>query len=314
MNIFDTLFWFFFFTLGGRGLINAEILLRTGEEGGNVTVGCDFTFPGSKRIFCREPCEQGDILIETDQATAESGRYSLEYKKESFWTSSVLYVSITKLKKSDAGKYRCGFDRSFLLSSYVEFELTVKKAPISPQPTVTTTQSVSSSTGSFTPPSAPPGGAKTTREARTTTTTGGLLYVGLCLAVMIVVLLAAALILYRKRASKPKDRLVDTLYPNDTDNNRVYEEIREEDGRSTSPPVDVSSLYTSVKYTKPNEAQTADIYSLATAATSQKTDEDASRELIYSEVHSDEAPLGSASRGETDSVIYSVPRAGGPAR
>lgn len=51
--------------------------------------------------------------------------------------------------------------------------------------------------------------------------------------------------------------------------NRVYEEIREEDRRSTSPPVDISSLYTSVKYTKQNE--TTDVYSFATAATSHET-------------------------------------------
>uniref|UniRef100_G3P8I7 Uncharacterized protein n=2 Tax=Gasterosteus aculeatus TaxID=69293 RepID=G3P8I7_GASAC len=96
---------------------------------------------------------------------------------------------------------------------------------------------------------------------------------------MIVVLLAAALILCRKRTSKPKDHLVDTMNPNGIEDNRVYEEIREEDRRSTSPPA-----------------------------------EDASNKLIYSEVHFDEASLSSAACGETDNVIYSVRGAEGPPR
>nr|XP_040049504.1 uncharacterized protein LOC120829459 isoform X2 [Gasterosteus aculeatus aculeatus] len=319
MNTFDTLICFFFFSLWGRntGLINAEILGRTGKEGGNITVKCKFSFSGKKKIFCKEPCEQGDILIETTDVTAESGRYSIEYKEGMYPVrSTILYVSITKLNKSDAGKYRCGLHRSYTANpTYWEIEITVEEAPISSQPTTTvqpfsasvpsastetTTQSVSSSTGSCTPPSAPP-------EA-----SGELLYVGLSLAVMIVVLLAAALILCRKRTSKPKDHLVDTMNPNGIEDNRVYEEIREEDRRSTSPPVDISSLYTSVKYTKQNE--TTDVYSFATAATSQETAEDASNKLIYSEVHFDEASLSSAACGETDNVIYSVRGAEGPPR
>ncbi|XP_062416632.1 CMRF35-like molecule 8 isoform X2 [Pungitius pungitius] len=290
MNNFDTLICFFFFSLGGRntGLINAEILVHTGEEGGNITVGCFFTFSGKTKFFCKEPCEQGDILIKTEEDTAESGRYSIKYKEVG---SKVIYVTITKLIKSDAGKYRCGLDRSFLPSSSSEIEITVEEVTVQPSPasvpsasTETTTQSVSSSTGSCTPPSAPPEGTKTTQK--TQTTKGGLLYVGLSLAVIIVVLLAAALILCRKRASKPKDHPVDTIYPNHTEDNRVYEEIREEDRRSSSAPVDISSLYTSVKYNTQNEVETTDVYSLATAATSHETGD-------------------SASCGERDNVIYS---------
>nr|XP_040049505.1 uncharacterized protein LOC120829459 isoform X3 [Gasterosteus aculeatus aculeatus] len=298
MNTFDTLICFFFFSLWGRntGLINAEILGRTGKEGGNITVKCKFSFSGKKKIFCKEPCEQGDILIETTDVTAESGRYSIEYKEGMYPVrSTILYVSITKLNKSDAGKYRCGLHRSYTANpTYWEIEITVEEAPISSQPTTTvqpfsasvpsastetTTQSVSSSTGSCTPPSAPPEGTKTTQKTQTTTASGELLYVGLSLAVMIVVLLAAALILCRKRTSKPKDHLVDTMNPNGIEDNRVYEEIREEDRRSTSPPA-----------------------------------EDASNKLIYSEVHFDEASLSSAACGETDNVIYSVRGAEGPPR
>lgn len=45
---------------------------------------------------------------------------------------------------------------------------------------------------------------------------------------------------------------------------RVYEEIPEVDTQSTSPPVEVSTVYSSAKYTKPNGVETTDEYSLAT--------------------------------------------------
>ncbi|XP_077946355.1 uncharacterized protein LOC144388737 isoform X2 [Gasterosteus aculeatus] len=195
MNVLDTSICFFFFSLGSRntGLINAEILVQTGKEGGNITVACKFKLSGKTKIFCKEPCEQGDILIKTTDVTAESGRYSIEYKEGRYPVRSTrLYVSITKLNKSDAGKYRCGLDRSLTVSpSYRGIEITVEEAPISSQPTTTvqplsasvpsastetTTQSVSSSTGSCSPPSAPPEPTKTTQKTQTTAVMQALRY------------------------------------------------------------------------------------------------------------------------------------------
>ena len=49
----------------------------------------------------------------------------------------------------------------------------------------------------------------------------------------------------------------------------MYEEIRE-DRQSTSPPVEVSTVYTYAKYTKPDGVETTEEYSLVTAPTSQK--------------------------------------------
>ncbi|KAM8862776.1 uncharacterized protein AB9W97_017979 [Spinachia spinachia] len=109
--------------------------------------------------------------------------------------------------------------------------------PISPQPTVTTTQSVSSSTGSFTPPSAPPGGAKTTREARTTTSL--LPYVRLTLGVMFIVLSASVLILCSKRARKPKEPPVESDYVNVPQANQASDETTEEEA---SPGSEMSAV------------------------------------------------------------------------
>lgn len=50
---------------------------------------------------------------------------------------------------------------------------------------------------------------------------------------------------------------------------RVYEDIREQDTHSRSPPVETSTVYTSVKYTNTNGVETSDDYSVITAAGSQ---------------------------------------------
>ncbi|XP_068582621.1 uncharacterized protein [Cebidichthys violaceus] len=308
MDIRHTLICVFFFTLRGRntGLINAEILVSTGKEGGDITVECIFIFSGRRKSFCKEPCEEEDILIETDDVTAKSGRYSIEYDKGTILQSAILYVSITKLTKSDAGKYKCGLHRYLTPSSYQEIEIRVEEAPVSSKPnvtlqpfsasvpsasTLTTTQWLSSSTGSYTPSSASPEGTQQSQKEQTPAA-------------------AAVLIFCRKRANIPKEPPVETEYANYTEANREYEEIREEDRWSTSP-VEVSTVYTYVRYTKPNGVETTDEYSLATAATSQKTIEDASGKLIYSDVDFADGPaasLNSAPRGDADNVVYSVPR------
>jgi len=109
-------------------LINAQIPILTGTEGGNITVVCPFTFSGRRRLFCKEKCKDGDILIDTDETTAQRGRYSIKYE-EGFYPASntTLNVSITDLTESDSGRYRCGLLRSVLLiPSYSEFEIRVK--------------------------------------------------------------------------------------------------------------------------------------------------------------------------------------------
>ncbi|XP_075953276.1 uncharacterized protein LOC142955876 isoform X7 [Anarhichas minor] len=256
MDVRQTLICFFFFTaLRGRntGLINAEII-STGTEGGNITVGCKFNFSARKKIFCKEPCEEGDILIETEDVTAQSGRYSITYTEGAYPVrSTVLYVSITKLTKSDAGKYRCGLHRYLTPSSYQDIEIRVEEAPISSKPNVTlkplsasvpsastqTTTQLSSSTGSYTPSSASPEGTQQSQREQTPAA-GVLLYVRLTLVIMIIVLSTAVLIICRK--SEPKKPSVEAVYANITEANRVSEEIREEDEESRTPPLEMSAV------------------------------------------------------------------------
>ncbi|XP_078112023.1 uncharacterized protein LOC144521353 isoform X1 [Sander vitreus] len=209
MNVCQSLICFFFLAMqdGNIGLINAEIIKSTGTEGGNITVRCSFTFSGKRRIFCKNKCKDGDILIDTEEDTAQRGRYSIEHKNSMF-SETVLYVSIRNLTQSDSGRYRCGLDRSLFPSSYQEIEIQVTDAPTSPlrpsspsvpsDSTLMTSQSLSS-----TPSSASPEASEQPPQKHTAPEL--VLYVRLPLVVLVIVLSAAALIFCRKRARKPND-------------------------------------------------------------------------------------------------------------
>ncbi|TDH10131.1 hypothetical protein EPR50_G00071870 [Perca flavescens] len=341
MNVCQSLICFFFLTLqdGNIGLINAEIIKSTGTEGGDITVKCSFYFSGKRRIFCKDKCKEGDILINTEEDTAQRGRYSIRYIEGGFPVfKTILYVSIRNLTQSESGWYRCCLVRSFPFSpSYQEIEIRVTDAPTSPlrpsspsvpsASTLMTSQSLSSTPSSAstlmtsqslssTPSSASPEASEQPRQQHTAPATpaahapSALLYLGLTLVLFFIMLSGALLIFCRKRASKPKEPPLETEYSNVTGANRVYEEIRE-DRQSTSPPVEVSTVYTYAKYTKSNVVETTEEYSLVTAPTSQKKTEDDRSDLTYSELNvpnGTSASLHSAPSGDAGNVVYSVLR------
>ncbi|KAJ4934205.1 hypothetical protein JOQ06_007007 [Pogonophryne albipinna] len=334
MNARHSLICFFFLTLrdGNSGLTNAENLDRTGTEGGNITVACSFTFSGGKKMFCKGKCEGGEILVETTGDSEQKGRYSIRYKELGL-LSAILYVSITNLTKSDVGWYRCGLVR-FGPDSNTDFEIRVTDAPTSSKPkvsvrpsstsapsasTLTPTQSLSSvpsSASTLTPTqslSSVPSSAspeRTTQQGQTAPAGHGVvMYVGLILLTMFIVLSVALLIFCRKRARKEPP--VETEYVSDTETNQLYEEIREEDRGSSSPPAETSTIYSYAKPNQPNGVESTDEYSLVNAATSQKETKDDPGNLNYSEVDSSNsgtASLHSAPCGYTDNALYSVPR------
>ncbi|XP_028265777.1 uncharacterized protein LOC114438537 isoform X1 [Parambassis ranga] len=123
MKISRSLSCFFFLSLqhGNSGRVGAEIY--TGVEGGNISVPCQFPSLG-RRLFCKERCEEGNILVDTYHQTAQSGRYSIRHGSTG---SAALYVSITELKESDSGLYTCGSRRFFsLLDTYQSFQIIVR--------------------------------------------------------------------------------------------------------------------------------------------------------------------------------------------
>ncbi|XP_067449599.1 polymeric immunoglobulin receptor-like isoform X2 [Thunnus thynnus] len=142
---------------------------RAENVGGSVTKGCLNTVYGSRKFFCKDECKkEEDILVETEENRAQNGRYSIEYREGSTYG---LYLTITQLKKSDTGRYRCGYGRASSPDSSNTFSIFVVDAPTTSKPnrtlrpfptsvpsasTPTTTQSLISSSGSFTPSSSFP--------------------------------------------------------------------------------------------------------------------------------------------------------------
>uniref|UniRef100_A0A7N6BCZ7 Immunoglobulin domain-containing protein n=1 Tax=Anabas testudineus TaxID=64144 RepID=A0A7N6BCZ7_ANATE len=101
---------------GNRDEINV-LHKRTGT---NITVECSFSSTRSWKFFCKEPCEdEKNVLVETNDFSAQRGRYSIRYLRGNPTEGSV-FVTITQLTESDSGRYRCGLE-----GSYRGFELMV---------------------------------------------------------------------------------------------------------------------------------------------------------------------------------------------
>ncbi|XP_033987666.1 CMRF35-like molecule 8 isoform X1 [Trematomus bernacchii] len=191
-------------------------------------------------MFCKGKCEEGNILVETTGDSEQRGRYSIRYVGSVL--SVYLYVSITKLTKSDAGRYQCGLDRSVLFpGSHQDFEIRVKDAPtsskpeVTPRPFPTSASTLTTTKGLF-----------VSQQGQTASDGHGVvLYVRLTLVVMFIVLSASVLIFCWKRARKPRETADEAEYVNVTEANRECEEVREEDRGSRSPPIEMSVLSTS---------------------------------------------------------------------
>ncbi|XP_014186762.2 uncharacterized serine-rich protein C215.13 [Haplochromis burtoni] len=200
-----------------------------------------------------EAVADGNILVETSDDAAQNGRYSIKYVKRDT-LSYTLYVSITQLKQSDSGRYRCSLERTLHPHGNSDFELIVTEASTTSTPNGTlrpfsasvflssastppTAQSLSSTSGSSTPSSAstPPtaqslsstSGSSTPSSASSETKHADvLIYVGLILLVMIVVLSAALVICcMKRRTTKPRGPPVETEYADTQADNLCYAEV-----------------------------------------------------------------------------------------
>uniref|UniRef100_A0A3P9II57 Ig-like domain-containing protein n=1 Tax=Oryzias latipes TaxID=8090 RepID=A0A3P9II57_ORYLA len=104
-------------------LVDAETNIYTKREGEDITVGCNLTFTGSRKLLCKEICE-GNILIDTYRDEDQRGRYSIKYEYR-YLKSSVLHVTITKLTKSDSGLYTCELQKDWSPISKDNFKIIV---------------------------------------------------------------------------------------------------------------------------------------------------------------------------------------------
>ncbi|KAI3357014.1 hypothetical protein L3Q82_003649 [Scortum barcoo] len=288
------------------------------RSGGEITVECSFSSSETRKYFCREPCGEKDVLVQTTGVRAQRGRYSFVYVPGSPSGGS-LFVSISQLNKADSGRYRCALDRPLSPDPHREFELVVSDIPTS-----TSVPSASSPPPTHSLGPTPSSASPETTQQSATTTPDVLLYVGVTLAVMVVLLSLTLLIFCRRKSSKLQEPPEETEYAYVTETNRVYEDIRE-DMQSRSPPVEMSSVYTSAKYTKPSRADANDDHSFViTQNTVEMIDmlpcsgvyvagqaEDESSQLTYSELNFSNRAAGLGGgvlHGGDDNVIYSVPR------
>ncbi|KAK2850908.1 hypothetical protein Q5P01_007184 [Channa striata] len=128
MRVAQALICFFLSALldGPAAGVNADVSVYTRAEGENITVDkCSSSSSGSWKIFCKQTCDRGNVLIETAENRAQTDRYSLTYEDGS---AGRLSVSISQLTKSDSGLYSCGLGSSSPPASVVEFEIIVVDA------------------------------------------------------------------------------------------------------------------------------------------------------------------------------------------
>ncbi|KAL7399600.1 hypothetical protein ABVT39_027466 [Epinephelus coioides] len=139
MNIHHVVVFCFLSALcgGNTGLVSAKLIIYTGAEGGTSSISCHLTLTGNMKFFCRNECKGEDILIRTDDVTAQNGRYSIAYSNGSSGIG-ILTVTITRLTKSDAGRYRCGLGKTSAPHSYQEFGLRLSDTPTTSKPNWTT--------------------------------------------------------------------------------------------------------------------------------------------------------------------------------
>ncbi|XP_030588754.1 uncharacterized protein LOC115782616 [Archocentrus centrarchus] len=287
MKVCLILFCFIFLTAqedGNSGRVSAETSIHR-VEGQDVTFECKFRISGSTKFFYKGGCENGNILIRTTDDTFQRGRYSMKYVKGTF-ISDIMSVKITQLKTSDSGQYCCTLDKTW---SPDYFELIVTEA------LSTTTQSVKFSSAGSTPSSA---STELVEQPETLAGSGPgeLLYMIPVLVVMIILLSAALLIFYKKKKknSQPKGPPVEPEYGNI---NRP----------SSSPAVEVSTVYAFPKSRQQSRAENLELYSLATSP--QNKAEEEMNEVNYAAVDFSHIPAtNSAPCGQTADVVYSTPR------
>lgn len=119
---------------GTVGRLGADGAVWTGTVGESITGTCYFRIAGSKKRFCKETCDKGTILIETDQTdhTDHKGRYSLHYEYNLLGYNH-LHVTIRDLTKADSGRYTCQLVRYLAPDSSEGIELIVEDGEFLPK-------------------------------------------------------------------------------------------------------------------------------------------------------------------------------------
>ncbi|KAK2850842.1 hypothetical protein Q5P01_007118 [Channa striata] len=167
----------------------------TNIGGENFTFPCKYDVDRGRLFFCRDDCKkEEDVLIETDQKKAQSGRYGVEYIDGSIFG---LYATITRMKTSDTGRYKCGYGRASSPDSSRTFSVIVTEDPT----TLKSSQTLRPSPTSL--PSS--SNAATTAAARSSSNvphTGSVLPLVVCVPIVGLFLSAVSLLMFYKWKKK----------------------------------------------------------------------------------------------------------------
>ncbi|KAK2850845.1 hypothetical protein Q5P01_007121 [Channa striata] len=188
MNFHHVLLFCFFSALcGGHTRRARAASFETGTEGQSLTVVCRFSLHGSRKSFCRGECEGTNVLIETSEDKAHSGKYSIEYHG-AVLSHGTFFVTIRRLTKSDSGRYKCHL-KGTLYDLYDDIELVVKDAA----PTSTTHPK----------PTTVPGTGKQVAAVDS----GFVLPLVICLPLVVLLLVLVLLLLHKLRSKRNFDGL-----------------------------------------------------------------------------------------------------------
>nr|XP_046190533.1 uncharacterized protein LOC124019191 [Oncorhynchus gorbuscha] len=224
----------------------------TGVVRGQIKITCSYKWAeDNDKYFCKESCSKNDILIQSDgkQNYQKKDRFSILNT-----INGVFTVTITKLEKSDSGKYWCGVKR-LLKDTYTEVHLKVTDAPptstsspVTSRPHVSTTlpnlSTTSANLSAMFLVSGDISGHSSSRAGLMVWTSAGLV-------VMVTVLGLVLLLFYRQRRgtrrTTPPPPVSSNTQPDPTGEvDCVYEEIREADRQTDTLPLVISSVYSTV--------------------------------------------------------------------
>ncbi|XP_042172017.1 mucin-3A-like isoform X2 [Oncorhynchus tshawytscha] len=230
-----------------------------GVVGRQVKINCSYSWAeDNDKYFCKESCSKKDILIQSDgkQNYKNKDRFSILNT-----INGVFTVTITKLEKSDSGKYWCGVNR-LLKDTYTEVHLKVTDAPPTSTPSpVTSRPHVSTTIPNLSTTSANLSAtflASGENSGHSSSRAGLMVWTSAGLVVMVTVLGLVLLLFYRQRRGTrrtPPPPVSSNTQPDPAGEVVcVYEEIREADRQTDTLPVVISVVYSTVK--SPNNSTT----------------------------------------------------------
>uniref|UniRef100_A0A4W5MLD9 Immunoglobulin domain-containing protein n=1 Tax=Hucho hucho TaxID=62062 RepID=A0A4W5MLD9_9TELE len=301
-------------------VVESAVINVKGVVGGQVTVGCSFTWAGTNnKYFCKGTCSGKDILVETKGSkNVTQDRYRIEDKGD-----GVFYVTIKNLMKTDSGTYWCGVVR-YGRDSYQEVHLTVTDAPPTPTPSPptsrphvsTTIPNLSTTSPNISTTFLPSGDISGHSSSRA----GLMVWTSVGLVAKVTVLGLVLLLFYRQRRGTrrtPPPPVSSNTQPDPTGEVVcVYEKIRATDRQTDTLHVVISSVYSTVNSptnsTTYPAGQASTTYPAAEASTTYPaisvTDHPAS--LIYSNMDLPKDSRVSSSpptaSGTQDDSIYSI--------